>query len=44
VIAIDSDGRTRTGPGPTARIERGDRLVMVGTMEQRESFLREYAT
>jgi len=44
VIAIDSDGTTRTGPGPTARIERGDRLVMVGTMEQRESFLREFAT
>lgn len=42
VIAIDSDGGAVTNPPPDARPDVGDQLVMIGTIDQRATFAKEY--
>lgn len=42
VVAIHTDGRAITNPGPEVRLEAGAELVLVGSDEQRERFAEVY--
>ena len=42
VIAVDSKGGTVTNPPPDTTFDRADELVMIGTIEQRANFAKEY--
>ncbi len=42
VIAINSDGRATLNPDPAVRLRTGDELILIGTSEAEESFVRRY--
>jgi Trk K+ transport system NAD-binding subunit len=42
VIAINSDGHTNLNPDPFVQLRTGDELILIGTSEAEESFVRRY--
>lgn len=42
VIAVNSDGRAILNPDPSVRLRTGDELILIGTSEAEESFVRRY--
>jgi len=42
VVAVDAPAAMITNPPPSLRLEPGSQLVMIGTMEQRSTFAKEY--
>jgi len=42
VIAINSDGRATLNPDPAVRLRTGDELILIGTSEAEEAFVRRY--
>jgi len=43
VIAVNSDGRVSLNPDPSVRLRAGDELILIGTSEAEESFVRRYS-
>jgi K+/H+ antiporter YhaU regulatory subunit KhtT len=43
VVAIHSQGKTNINPGPSVRLNTHDEMILIGTSEAEESFIKSFS-